>query len=339
MKDLFPGFLALLFAGLTTASHAQPLVGVDTVLIGNSGNSAHWTGKGSVGYDYRMGKYEVTIGQYPMFLNSVASVTSDSFMVNLWNPVMATDMNIAGVSRSGSGTIADPYSYSVIGSGNRPIAYVSWFDAARFANWINNGATVGASTETGAYTLNGATAGNAPGRNVGATWWIPTADEWYKAAYYSPGGGYSIYPTQSSDTSLGPGNIVGGSVNQANFRKINKFSVTQSAIFSAEQNYLTDVGAFSNSASAYGTFDQGGNLEEWNSLSGEGGSSQGIHGGDWDNNSIRMQSDLLFGSYNPTLERDTTGFRVATVPEPSTYALLFFSALGFLFWNHRQKAR
>ena len=47
----------------------------------------------------------------------------------------------------------------MIGDGERPIGAVSWFDAARFANWLHNGGTNGASTETGAYTLNGASRG------------------------------------------------------------------------------------------------------------------------------------------------------------------------------------
>ena len=85
----------------------------------------------------------MTISQYTTFLNSAASVTSDSYIVNLWNANMTSNLNIAGISRSGSGTLASPYSYSVIGSGNRPISSASWYDAARFANWLHNGATAG----------------------------------------------------------------------------------------------------------------------------------------------------------------------------------------------------
>jgi formylglycine-generating enzyme required for sulfatase activity len=141
--------------------------------VGDAGNAADTTGYGAVADVFAIGKYEVTIGQYRTFLNSVASVTSDSYIVNLWNASMASNLNIAGISRSGSGTLGDPYSYSVIGSDNQPITYVSWFDAARFANWVNNGATLGASTETGAYTLNGATSGIFT-VNPGATWSLPS---------------------------------------------------------------------------------------------------------------------------------------------------------------------
>jgi len=97
---------------------------------------------------------------------------------------MATDLNIAGISRSGS---QGAYRYSVIGPagvnpegarspGNRPIACVSWFDAARFANWMHNSRGEG-DTETGAYTLNGSTSGKAVSANAGARFLIPTPDE------------------------------------------------------------------------------------------------------------------------------------------------------------------
>jgi formylglycine-generating enzyme required for sulfatase activity len=233
--------------------------------------------------------------------------------------------------------LGGPYSYSVIGSGNRPITYVSWFDAARFANWMNNGATNGASTETGAYTLNGATNGVGFAKNAGATWWIPGEDEWYKAAYYKGGGtdaGYWVYPTQS-DTA--PGNNIGGAANQANYYA-GDYAVTQSASWSSSQNYLTDAGAFSNSASAYGTFDQGGNVYEWNdAVIGVIDSIRGLRGGSWDGSEVgTLQSSYRIGGV-PSAELDYVGFRVASVPEPSTYALLAMTAAGALWWARRRR--
>jgi sulfatase modifying factor 1 len=333
-RTLIP-VVAVLFAAFTLGAslHAQPLVTIDTVTVGDAGNLADdTTGHGAVADVFAIGKYEVTIGQYNTFLNSAASVTSDSHIVNLWNPSMTIHLNIAGISRSGSGTLGDPYSYSVIGSDNRPITYVSWFDAARFANWVNNGATDGASTETGAYTLNGATSGIIT-KNAGATWWIPSADEWYKAAYYKGGGtnaGYWLYPTQS-DTA--PGNNIGGATNQANYYA-DVFAVTQSDVYSSTQNYLTEAGVFSNSASAYGTFDQAGNVWEWNDA--VIGSSRGLRGGSWGNLDGDLQSSLSIG-VDPSLEDGNVGFRVASVPEPSTCALLVMSAAGALWWARRKR--
>ncbi len=306
-------------------SHAQPLVNIETVTVGDPGNAADTrvmsdttSGYGVVGYEFNIGKYEVTVSQYSTFLSNVASVTSDSYIVGLWNAGM-TNPNSAGISRSGSGTLDSPYSYSVIGSGNRPIAYVSWFDAARFCNWLHNGATNGASTETGAYTLNGATTGIIT-KNAGATWWIPRENEWYKAAYYKSGSinaGYWLYATQS-DTA--PGNNIGGAANQANYNN-GVYSVTQSSSYSGSQNYLTDVGAFSNSASAYGTYDQGGNLMEWNDEV-IGSLWRGLRGGAWAGTES-FQRSVLRDNNHPSGKYSNVGFRVATVaPLPTSNVVL-----------------
>ncbi len=297
--------IAALFAAFTLISNlqAQPLLTIDTVTVGDAGNAADTTTYGAVADVFVIGKYEVTIGQYTSFLNAVAATDTYS----LYNPSMATDLNIAGITQAGS---SGSFSYSVIGSGSRPISYVSWFDAARFANWMNNGATVGASTETGAYTLNGATSGVNFTKNAGATWWIPSEDEWYKAAYYKGGGtnaGYWKYPTQSDSA---PGNVVGGAANQANYNN-GVYSVTQLGTY-PELNSLTDAGAFSNSASAYGTFDQGGNVWEWNGTVID--SFRGLRGGSWSGPDAGLQSSGR--SFDLTGEYYDVGFRVASVPEP-----------------------
>ena len=100
MKPRFcPLAIAVLFAGLTLISNlqAQPLVTIETVPVGNAGNAADSTGYGSVAHNFNIGTYEVTIGQYTDFLNSVAATDTYS----LYNASMATDLNVAGISRSG----------------------------------------------------------------------------------------------------------------------------------------------------------------------------------------------------------------------------------------------
>jgi formylglycine-generating enzyme len=319
---------------LVSTIQAQPLVNIETVTVGDAGNAADTTGYGAVAYEFNIGKYEVTISQYSTFLNSAASVTSDSYIVNLWDANMTSDLNIAGISRSGSGTLADPYSYSVIGSGNRPIAYVSWFDSARFANWVNNGGTNGASTETGAYTLNGATSGTFL-RNPSAIWFLPNEDEWVKSAYYKSGGtnaGYWRFPT-ASDTA--PGNSIGGLPNQANARTNGYFAVTQATNRVSDLNYLTDAGAFSNTAGPYGAFDQAGNVGEWT----EGitpSTTRILRGGFWGNNTDLSESST-FSTGWPYDADQSTGFRVATVPEPSTMTLLLMTGAGALWWARRRR--
>jgi formylglycine-generating enzyme len=344
---------ALLFS---VAAHAAPIT-YDLVPVGNPGNANDpATGNlyGGVAYDYQIGKYDVTIGQYTDFLNAVAKTDTYS----LYTASMGTNQNIRGISRTG---VSGSYSYSVIGpdgvvngqsGANRPITFVSWFDSARFANWVANGQPTGAqnstTTENGAYNVNGATSGNAPARNVtnpntGATptYVIPTENEWYKAAYYSPvlnsgSGGYYTYATQSNAT---PGNVIGSAANQANYYN-GVYSVTQLSTTSASQNYLTDVGAFTNSASFYGTFDQSGNVFQWNDLDGTPGSSRGLRGGYWNYLASYLSSSVRF-TFDPSFEDNFIGFRLASpvaVPEPSTWVmgLAGIACGGWGVWRRRR---
>ena len=347
--------VAALLGSLAVSAHA---VTIDFVTVGNANNAndpATGGVYGGVAYDYQIGKYDVTIGQYTEFLNAVAKTDTYS----LYSPGMGTDQNIRGISRTG---VSGSYSYSVIGpdgvangqsGANRPITYVSWFDSARFANWLANGQPTGAqtstTTENGAYNVNGATSGNAPARNVtnpntGATptYVIPTENEWYKAAYYSPvlnsgSGGYYTYATQSNVT---PGNVIGSAANQANYKPGGVYSVTQSASYSFSQNYLTDVGAFTNSASFYGTFDQSGNVYQWNDLDGTAGSSRGQRGGFWFDDAFSLSSRY---TYDPSDESYGPGFRLASpvaVPEPSTcvMALAGLACGGYVVVRRRNRA-
>lgn len=321
---LFAAFLSTL-----PARAQSPLVTIDTVFVGDAGNAAYTNlyALGSVPYNFAIGKYEVTIAQYTTFLNSVAK--SDPY--GLYSANMSGSPQypqIAGISRFLR--IPGGYTYSVVtnfgGSANRPITVVNWFDAARFANWMHNGATNGASTETGAYTLNGATNGYIP-RNTNATWWVPNQNEWFKAAYYKGGGtnaGYWLYPTQSD---IAPGNSNSLAPNQANYKIDGIFALSQTNVFPST-NALTDVGFYSNSPSAYGTFDQAGSLAEW-ADDPAGSSSAYVMGSDWSSIAGIMSADYPGGSLpNNYGDNVTLGFRLATVPEPSTYALLALSAAG-----------
>jgi formylglycine-generating enzyme required for sulfatase activity len=176
-------------AALTATVSAT--ITLDMIAIGNAGNTADTTTYGSVSYAYDIGKTEVTTAQYVAFLNATAS-TVDTYQ--LYNAGMANMGGIGvGISQTG-GTIVN-FTYTVTGGGeNRPVAFVSWFDAARFANWLVNGQ--GTITETGSYTLAGAVSGATVARNeINGGYYIPTENEWYKAAYYNPGTtAYSLFP-------------------------------------------------------------------------------------------------------------------------------------------------
>ena len=324
----------LLLAGAAGTVQAAPIT-YQLVPVGNAGNAHDTTGYGGVAYGYQIGRYDVTIGQYTAFLNAVAK--TDTYA--LYSTSMATDRAVAGISRAGS---SGSYTYSVINNGgdsaNRPITYVTWWHSARFANWMANGQPTGAqtnaTTENGAYALVGVDNGGvAPAKNItnpntsaAPTFFIPTENEWYKAAYYSPvlnsgSGGYSKYATQSN---ADPGNIVGSGSNQANYKAGGIYSVTQvGGSIDPNQNYLTDVGAFTNSASFYGTFDQSGNVFQWNDLDGLPGSSRGLRGGDWTVQASALSSSFRV-EFDPSYEDAITGFRLASpvaVPEPSTWAM------------------
>ena len=334
----------------------------ELVPVGNPGNANDpATGNlyGGVAYDYQIGKYDVTIGQYTAFLNAVAKTDTYS----LYNANMATEPSSAGISQTGT---SGAYTYSVIAPsgttpagasspGNRPITYVSWYNAARFANWLANGQPTGAqtstTTENGAYDLTGPNPTNtAPAKNVinpntsaAPTFYIPTENEWYKAAYYSPvlnsgSGGYYTYATQSN---AAPGNVIGSGSNQANYNN-GVYSVTQSAGFSESQNYLTDVGAFTNSASFYSTFDQSGNVFQWNDLDGLPGSFRGKRGGGFGNGAFALSSSRR-DTNAPSDSFSSVGIRLASpvaVPEPSTYAMALAGlACGGYSMFRRRRAR
>ena len=307
-----------LIAVIAMGPEAQAVFSYETVPVGNLNNASDGvTGYGSVPYEYRIGKYEVTIRQYVNFLNAVAQTDTYS----LYSTSMETDPNIAGIRRYGS---PGSYTYSpitpvgltptgtTVSAENRPVSYVSWFSAARFANWMSNGQGSG-STETGAYSLGGQTSGTVPALSPGAQFYIPTENEWYKAAYYSPAlnsgsGGYYKYATQSDAV---PGNRVGSQPNQANYRN-NTYSVPQDPINPAgrSQNYLTDVGSFTASGSFYGTFDQNGDVAEWVHVAET--SQEIIRGGSWKDTYSKLDSSssVLAGS---SLQGSQYGFRLASL--------------------------
>ena len=155
----------------------------------------------------------------------------------------------------------------------------------RFANWLNNGQPTGTegpgTTETGAYTLNGAVSDPAlksVTRNPGAAVFIPNENEWYKAAYYDPPAGhYWKYPT-GTDTPVVSG-PPGNTPNTANFYGTSTgYAVTGSTNYSLSQNYLTEV-VLTRPRRAHRSFDQSGDVIQWTeSLSPNGRVCAGVRG-------------------------------------------------------------
>lgn len=326
--------LVLILAVVPHFAKAAPLV-VDTVPIRNAGNSADSTGFGKVLHNYRIGRFEITIGQYVEFLNAVAATDTHG----LYNSQMASNATIAGVSRSGApGT----YRYAVIGTPDRPITFVSWWDAVRFANWMSNGQPSGlqtaATTENGAYTLlppydHATVAKNAinPNTRRPPLWWLPTENEWYKAAYYNPtrnagAGGYHFYPIQSplDNVPYSAGNGGASSPDPSlsgNFRRDDGiangyndgYAMTGSSVYPAS-NALAKVGSYGSAPTYYGTYDQGGNVLEITDgvLDGGGTLYRVGRGGSWFDDESVMRSTFRL-NLSPLAEAVGVGFRLATV--------------------------
>ena len=198
------------------------------VVVGNTGNASD-SGYGSVAASYYIQKNPVTVREYCSFLNSISETHQVPEWLRKLNDRLASESVLVIVSyldydwREHYTPSIEPllvrltqknnYLYVPNWSrGSYAMTSVNWFDCARYANWKNNGSQAaptqdqggmiaGATTESGAYTLSTQqTTGSANIKTVGSSFWIPTEDEWYKAAYYKGGStnaGYWIYATQS----------------------------------------------------------------------------------------------------------------------------------------------
>lgn len=301
----------LVAAAVATAlvsSAALGTITINTVAVGNPGNTADpTTGYGAVGYAYNIGTTEVTNAQYTAFLNMKARTDPHGLYRDEMNSIYG------GIVRTGS---SGSYQYETIaGLENRPASLVSFWDAARFVNWLHNGQGDG-DTETGVYTLGGVTnpVNASVSRNAGWQWAIASENEWYKAAYFQPAslGGdtdnYWLYPTSRNTITTG----------EANFN-----SSVANAV--AVGSYLP----------AYrGIYDMAGNVAEWNEAI--IGNSRGLRGGGF-NSTINLLRATGRSNANPTAESIWHGFRVVQVPSPAAGALLAFGVLGAR--NRRRSSR
>jgi sulfatase modifying factor 1 len=335
------GLAVLAGVSLVTPASAS-MVDIAWVTVGDAGNTADTRvgtgslGYGAVGYAYQIGKYEVTNAQYVEFLNAADPGGANA------NGIYNTNMGSAplgGISYTSGAASGAKYAIRT-NMGNKPVNFVGWYDAARFSNWLGNGQGTG-STETGAYTLSGNT--GEPTKNVGAKVWIPSENEWYKAAYYDPANSsYSLYPTQSNTipvraTADGVGNISNSGANVANY----DYGVR----WNGEWGNVTTVGsAGAASASFYGTFDQGGNVYEWDDTVFREG-VRGQRGGSYNIGYAFMSSTQTRQSGTGSAwEYDYTGFRVASysemsaVPEVTSSFTLLGLLTGGLLLRRRTKA-
>ena len=284
---------------------------MDFVTIGNPGNAADTTGApnpvGAVAYTYQIGKYEVS-----------------------------REMILKATSAGGLGiTLEDMTSFGGNGA-NRPATGVSWNEAARFVNWLNTSKGYQAAynfTTSGAndnITLWGAGqySGSNQYRHKDAYYFLPTLDEWYKAAYGSSSGTWYNFPNGSDSA---PTAVTGGTAaNTAVYGQSN----------SAGPADITNAGGLS----PYGTMAQGGNAWEWNETAYDGSNNSAsenreMRGGSWGNgSSIFLDASNSRANNSPTNALSNYGFRVASVPEPGSASLVILG-LAAVLARRRRSAR
>jgi hypothetical protein len=289
---------------------------IDFVDIGNPNNPADDTGApnpaGTVPYVYRMGKYEISRDMI------TKANTEDPLEITLY------DMTSYG----GNGA-------------DKPATGVSWNEAARFINWLNTSEDFTPAYKFAVQPGEDGYNANAnielwesgdPGynsenlfRNDLAAYFLPSVDEWYKAAYHDPSGSYFDYPT-GSDTAPDP--VASGTVEDT--------AVYQQATSTGPAD-ITLAGGLS----PYGTMGQGGNVWEWEESeydldNNSAGSLRGLRGGYWYSVSGGLRASVRYAGV-PSYEDSLIGFRVASVPEPGSITLLLCGLVTGLIWWRRRK--
>jgi formylglycine-generating enzyme required for sulfatase activity len=353
----------------------------DWALIGNPGNASDTlsmtkpngsspgdgtSGYGSVGYTYSIATRNVTNSQYVEFLNKVdPSGTNGLLFIN-----NMTDMQIGGVSYPAytGGINKNPAAaagsrYSVkSGQENLPVVQINWSRAARFVNWMANGQGAGG-TESGVYDMsvfNGNSFATPPPRAVGAQIFLPSENEWYKAAYYDPSlnggaGGYWQYGTRSNTApaSVAPpgtsnsANIGAGTSGGSGGAAAGTYATT-GASFNKDLIYLTDVGAYTSALSAYGLSDLDGLIYNWTEATRANPSFPNqmlpiYRGGAWAFNELNSGAAFRAAGNGAGVNNGQYqywGIRVATVaavPEPGAYALACTGVICscWVLWRRR----
>lgn len=308
-------------AAIITFGSGSNEFSVEFVDIGHSGNADDVTGNpvaaGQVAYSYRIAKHETSWD-----------------MVNAFNA--SQSLQITQDSR-------DP---------GKPSTRIDWNEAARFVNWLNTSKGYQAAyrfdtddIDDNLTVWNSSEAWQLGGENLfrhkNAKYWLPSVDEWYKAAYYDPvTASYNNYPTLSGNA---PYSVSSGTT-------VNTAVYNQS--FLRGPASITEAGGLS----AYGVMGLGGNALEWNETSSDLANSSGdsariYRGGRWNSRSTLLHSSSAFQA-NATSTLTGLGFRVAgsiivggssnsnaVVPEPNSLAIWSIVSICMLTLRRRIKSR
>ena len=277
---------------ICSAARADIVRGIELkfVTIGNAGNagdirtfwpySANPYGCGAVDYIYKIGKYEVTNDQWNAFV---------------------------GASGAPTGNPSDAYSRDAYWTdAGMPANHVSWYEALQFCNYLTSG-----DKSKGAYIFSGYDAN--PGEYIGidrdaalssygVIYVLPTEDEWYKAAYYNGGSGYTTF-SNGTDTLPAFGTEV-----------------------CVDQSGPWTVGSGMQEQNS--TYDMLGNLIEWNeTLVSFPDPACGLRGGSYFDH---LEEDIRSSNRGNTVrwpneDAEWIGFRIASLSTPDS---------GVLFEDH-----
>lgn len=295
--------------------------GTEFVTIGAAGNAAYQgsgaaNGRGSVGYEYRIGRYEVTTVQWVAFYNAAYGRPQSEAIPHLLPP-------------SVWGAEADP-TYSgpgqhwrvIPGQENRPVGDISWRMAAIYCNWLcNDQGTARSAFMNGAYDVStfgyrGNIFTDQVTHNTNARFWIPTWDEWLKAAHYDPNknNGQGGYWTLSNATN---GPLVYGApgVGLANAT----FTLSSSGV----NPFAIPLGAYPGTQTPWGLLDAAGATWEWTEgtiVFNTGQNFRIYEGSAW----TQGGGDSIgsYGAEFPSMTSYPFGFRVASaIPTPSIFVV------------------
>lgn len=344
---------ALCLLSLTKQAHAQPSPdGYDWVTVGDPGNQP-WLGfndpisptygRGSVPYEYRIGRTEVTTAQWVEFLNSaMARPDSLGFAPQWWTtPVWWGAMDDPAYSGPGRRFVVRS---DISDAGMLPVSGISWRMAAVLCNWLHNDKSEARDAfMTGAYDVNTFAPAGGIGeftdqatRSPGAKYWIPSLDEHMKASHYDPhrhGPGQAGWWEHAgmSDVPLiyaPPQSFGGDGTGQANAQ----FNLPNS------MELLIPLGAYPDVVSPWGLLDTAGGAREWTEeiwvldttrwFRVTEGSSRAVGGGMSDN-------VWAWGANHPSSVRLDMGVRLATaVPVPASVLSL---SLGIMTLKRRRR--
>ena len=215
------------FAAVVSFGSGANQFNMEFVTIRNPNNVADITGSpnpaGAVGYEYGIGKFEVS-----------------EEMITKFNA--SQSLQITQDARGAA----------------KPATSISWNEAARFVNWLNTStgnpaaykfATGGVNDNIALWTSGdaGYDASN-PYRNSLAKYVLPSYNEWYKAAYYNPND--STYYDFANGRNTPPTAVASGTADN---------TAVYNQSFPQGPADVTNAGGLS----PYGVMGLGGNVREW----------------------------------------------------------------------------